>query len=327
MLASTSCRHLLQRRPPASRVVTRHANALRGNQRRTFVSSALQTLSEGFLDLAIAIPYPQSLPPYSGTIILVTVVSRLLFTVPFSIWAKKRQWRAEDVVIPQLQEEKPRLYKQVMDNMHKDRFRGNEDEARMEFEKRLRPTLTGRQKELFAQHHCSPKPTMLIPMVSQLPLFVGTSMLLSRMSQYPTVFDSESFLTLTSLSHSDPTLTLPIVLGLITLANVESSRWFISTEALERERKVAKWTAERRAKGHTVVEPKKILQSSMRLLSVARILIAAMVPEHSTLLDHFRYFWFAPNLGVGLLGFQTPASRSCRRIENGESHSDVAGQV
>ena len=119
---------------------------------------------------------------------------------------------------------------------------------------------------------------MLIPMVSQLPLFVGTSMLFSRLSQHPTVFDSESFLTLTSLSHSDPTLTLPIVLGLITLANVESSRFFMSAEALERERKVSQWTAEKRAKGHTVLEPKKIIQSSMRLFSIGRILIAAMVP-------------------------------------------------
>lgn len=53
---------------------------------RTFVSSTLQTVSEGFLDLAIALPYPESLPPYSTTIILATVVTRLVFTVPFSIW-------------------------------------------------------------------------------------------------------------------------------------------------------------------------------------------------------------------------------------------------
>lgn len=131
---------------------------------------------------------------------------------------------------------------------------------------------------MLSENNCSPLPTMLIPPVSQLPLFVGFSMMLSRLSQSPTVFDSESFLTLTSLSHSDPTSTLPIVLGLITLANVESSRWFISTEAMEREKKVAAWTAQRRAKGHVVLEPKKIIQTSLRGLAVGRILIAVMVP-------------------------------------------------
>ncbi|KAK7695905.1 hypothetical protein QCA50_000544 [Cerrena zonata] len=277
MLASTSTRLLCRRFVPHQHQPRRN-EVLRQLNHRTFVSSTLQTLGDGFLDLAVAIPYPQSLPPYSGTIILVTVVSRLFITVPFSIWAKRRQWKAEDVVVPELKQERPQLYKKVLADMHKDKFRGNEDEARMEFEKRMRPTLKAKQRELFAKHGCSPTATMLIPMASQLPLFVGTSMLFSRLSQHPTVFDSESFLTLTSLSHSDPTLTLPIVLGLITLANVESSRWFMSADALERERKVSQWTAEKRAKGHTVLQPKKIIQSSMRLFSIGRILIAAMVP-------------------------------------------------
>lgn len=92
------------------------------------------------------------------------------------------------------------------------------------------------------------------------------------------MFDSEEFLTLTSLAHPDPTATLPIVLGLITLANVETARWFMSAEALQREQKVAEWTAEKRAKGETVLEPKKIIQSGMRGLSIGRILIAAVIP-------------------------------------------------
>lgn len=56
------------------------------NSRRTFLSSAVETLSEGFLDFAIALPLPPSLPPYATTIITVTIISRLVFTVPFSIW-------------------------------------------------------------------------------------------------------------------------------------------------------------------------------------------------------------------------------------------------
>lgn len=36
--------------------------------------------------MAIALPLPPEWPAYSTTIILVTVVSRLAFTVPFSVW-------------------------------------------------------------------------------------------------------------------------------------------------------------------------------------------------------------------------------------------------
>jgi inner membrane protein COX18 len=52
--------------------------------RRTFVS--LDVLKDGFLDLAIALPIPPSWPAYSTTIILCTVLTRLAFTVPFSVW-------------------------------------------------------------------------------------------------------------------------------------------------------------------------------------------------------------------------------------------------
>jgi hypothetical protein len=122
---------------------------------------------------------------------------------------------------------------------------------------------------------------MLIPPLTQLPLFVGSSMFLSRLSQSPTVFDSESFLTLASLSHADPTAALPIALGLITLANVESSssiRWFASAEARERKELEEKRNAEKRARGDIVLQPQKIVQSALRLLSVGRILIGALVP-------------------------------------------------
>ncbi|KAF9818317.1 hypothetical protein IEO21_02832 [Rhodonia placenta] len=245
---------------------------------RKFASAAIQSLTDGFLDLAIALPLPPGLPPYSTTIILVTAVSRLIFTVPFSIWAKNRQWRAENFVIPQLRQEMPQLYQRAIRDMKTNGFRGDEDAARAEVNKRTKPLAEVRKKELLALHRCSPLPSMLIPPLTQLPLFVGFSMVLNNASKSPTVFDTEQFATLTSLVHSDPTLTLPIVLGLVTLANVESARWFLDAATLERQKKTAKWVAARRAKGETVVEPHKVIQSSLRALSVARILIAAVVP-------------------------------------------------
>lgn len=119
---------------------------------------------------------------------------------------------------------------------------------------------------------------MLIPLVTQLPVFVGFSVLLSHLSQAPTPFDSESFFTLSTLTHADPTGTLPIALGFVTLANVESSRWFMTEAQLEREKKVQQWKEQRVAKGETVLQPQKIIKSVLRLVSVGRIVVASMVP-------------------------------------------------
>lgn len=175
-----------------------------------------------------------------------------------------------------------------------------------------RDQMLARRKELFADHRCRPWLTMLIPPLTQLPLFVGSSMFLSRLSQSPmTVFDSESFLTLTSLSHADPTAALPIALGLITLANVESSasvRWFASAEARERKELEEKRTAEKRAQGNIILQPQKIVQSALRLLSVGRILIGALVPGVRTLILSFSHslplFSFCLSKKISLLLFQ-----------------------
>lgn len=119
---------------------------------------------------------------------------------------------------------------------------------------------------------------MAIPPLTQLPVFVGCSIVLAHVSQHPTPLDSESFLTLSTLVHPDPTAALPIALGFITLANVESSRWFMTDQQREREVKVQRWKEEKIAKGERVIEPQKIIKSALRLVSVGRILIATMVP-------------------------------------------------
>ncbi|KAH9999268.1 membrane insertase OXA1/ALB3/YidC, partial [Russula vinacea] len=237
-------------------------------------------IQDGFLDLAVALPWPSSFPPYSSTIILLTVVTRLALTVPFSVWAKRRQWRVEEVVIPHLQEARPLVEKQVVHDMRVERVHVSrtKEELRKMFDERVRKAMIARRKELFTEHRCRPFLTMAIPPLTQLPVFVGSSMLLSRLSQPPTVFDSEAFLTLTSLAHTDPTAALPIALGLITLVNVESSRWFVSAEGKEREEREQRRNAEKRARGDIVLEPQKIVQSALRVLSVGRILIGAVVP-------------------------------------------------
>ena len=59
-----------------------------GNRRR-IATTTLQSFTDGFLDLALAIPYPEFCPPYATTIILTTAISRLILTLPFSIWVSE----------------------------------------------------------------------------------------------------------------------------------------------------------------------------------------------------------------------------------------------
>lgn len=259
---------------------------------RTLFTSAVETLSEGFLDLALALPFPPSLPPYSTTIILFTVVSRLAFTLPFSIWAQQRRYRVEEIVQPTLEAMAPKVTEQIMQNMREEGllkvsekdYKDKKARAALNLKfkgilaKRTRKLLATRRRQLLRQHNCNPLGTFLIPITTQLPLFFGGSVVLSHLSRSATPFDSESFLMLTSLSHVDPTTTLPIVLGFLTLANVESSSWFM-TDAQRHKKAIADAKFDKSVEaGEIRFEWGRIVKSGLRLASVGRVLIASMIP-------------------------------------------------
>jgi inner membrane protein COX18 len=78
-------------------------------------------------------------------------------------------------------------------------------------------------------------------------------------------------------------MTLPIVLGVITMANVESSNWVMNAAERERSRQIEEKNAKIRAEGgQPNIEPKKLIKSGLRLLSIGRILIAAITPGVSS---------------------------------------------
>ena len=131
---------------------------------------------------------------------------------------------------------------------------------------------------MLSEHGVPPALIMAIPVLTQLPVFVFSSLVFSQLTQPPSVLDSETFLTLTSLVNPDPTVAIPVLIGMITFANVESAKWFVSDAQERREEKVEKWNAEKRARGEIVIAPKEIVQNALRVMSVGRILIAAVVP-------------------------------------------------
>ena len=120
---------------------------------------------------------------------------------------------------------------------------------------------------------------MVLPPLSQLPVFIGFTIILSRLSQDPTPFDSESFLTLTTLAHPDPTMTLPIILGLITMANVESNSWLMNAAERAKLRSLEQEKAKRiTEEGKRSIELGKVVKTALRGLSVLRIIVASVTP-------------------------------------------------
>lgn len=131
---------------------------------------------------------------------------------------------------------------------------------------------------MLVQYNCGPRLTFLLPIMTQLPLFFGSSVVLSHLCQSPTPFDAESFLTLSNLSHVDPTTTLPIVLGFITLANVESSTWFMTTAQRERKAAADVQFQKQAEAGVIKFERSRIVKPALRFASVGRVILASMVP-------------------------------------------------
>lgn len=79
--------HTVLKRVRPSPLHTRTALS-RTLQRRLFwseVSNALTPAANEFLDLAIALPFPPSFPPYASTVILGSVLLRLAF-LPTVLW-------------------------------------------------------------------------------------------------------------------------------------------------------------------------------------------------------------------------------------------------
>lgn len=101
------------------------------------------------------------------------------------------------------------------------------------------------------------------------------------------------------------------------MANVESSNWLMTATQKENMQLIEKKREAMRAAGKRILEPGQIIKTSLRGLSVFRILIASMMPgvrskfnikysslnlgiEYHSLLGHFGNIWPTSNVGDGL---------------------------
>lgn len=138
--------------------------------------------------------------------------------------------------------------------------------------------MTKSFNELIKERNCDPKWTIPVSALVQAPPYIAFSMILSRVAADPlTPFRSESFLTLTSLAHSDPTMALPIILGIISMANVDTRNWWLTAAERERDKKYHEWKAAKADKeGKPYIQSP--LKSALRGLSIVRIGLAMLVP-------------------------------------------------
>ncbi|EAU84864.2 hypothetical protein CC1G_00383 [Coprinopsis cinerea okayama7 len=241
--------------------------------RRTFLTG----LGNEFLDLALALPLPPGTPVYATTIILVTIATRAAL-LPVAIWGKQKSRVIEEVVMPIIAKEKPVVAQEVFEKMKADKIRGDKPFLIEYHAKRCQEILNARRKELMREHGCQTWKSMLVPPLVQLPPFFVITLMLRRLSEGPTPFDSEAFFTLTNLVHPDPTMTLPILLGVITMANVETNNWLMTATQRANLKKLEEKREKMKAEGKRILEPGKIIKNALRGLSVIRILVASVMP-------------------------------------------------
>ncbi|KAG5639282.1 hypothetical protein H0H81_004943 [Sphagnurus paluster] len=190
----------------------------------------------------------------------------------------------EEVALPELQRIKPLVSKQVLEEMKSQKIRGDKAYLTEVHKKRSIEVLKTARTQIFKKYKCQPLPSIIIPPLTQLPVFILGTIMLGRLSLDPTPFDSESFLTLSTLAHPDPTMTLPIVLGILTMVNVESGNWVMNAAERQRERQIEEKHAQAQAEaGKPTIKPKAVIKFFMRGLSIFRIIIAAIAPGSITL--------------------------------------------
>ncbi|KAK0468233.1 60Kd inner membrane protein-domain-containing protein [Desarmillaria tabescens] len=268
----------------------------------------LSSVANSFLDFATAIPYPTSLPPYSSTIILVTVLTRIAL-LPIATWGNNRMLRYQQLVIPEVEKRKPYIWQEELIKMRKEGFRGDKEETRKVLSKRIQPIFKGLEKQLCKVYRCQKIPTMVVPPLSQMAVFFPMSIFFGGVATDPfSGFDAESFMTLTSLSHPDETLTVPILVGLITMANVESSTWFMTATEKQAVAQREQRRKDAASKGVHHITPANGIKQALRVVSVMRIVFAAQVSGAVAL------YWATSSL-CGL--FQTWFMESLRRRKLG----------
>ncbi|GAA5966507.1 hypothetical protein JCM3765_007593 [Sporobolomyces pararoseus] len=201
------------------------------------------TLLEPLSTLFLSLPPSLSLS-YATFIPLLTIFYRSLTTLPVVLWQRKRTRRFTELVIPRLKKQQMELALKTRDECR--RLGKSYQEYQTTFKKRAKTLAYSLAKEF----NCSPRLTLILPPLIHIPIFITATLTLrdactralSTLSLTSTdlPIEESSYLTQTGLNHlqelsstsflwcpslilPDPTMFLPLGVGIISLLNVELS--------------------------------------------------------------------------------------------------------
>jgi mitochondrial inner membrane protein COX18 len=147
--------------------------------------------------------------------------------------------------------------------------------------------MEARRRQLYSHFNLGALHTVVLPAAVQLATFIPMTYLFLYTAMPPTPLDSESFLHLTTLTHYDPSNILPVAIGILNMANVDSHRWMLQPTRFKEQRQVEQNVVQaqlsrggpsQKAKYELKFRPSGIMASAARCLSVLRIIVAMQMP-------------------------------------------------
>ncbi|KAH7105410.1 hypothetical protein BKA62DRAFT_766781 [Auriculariales sp. MPI-PUGE-AT-0066] len=253
-------------------------------QRRTFLTETFAAGANQIIDLSLAIPWPADWPPYASTIVLLTLLQRTAL-LPLAIWTKRKVKIGRDVVVPELKRNSVRVVNHIEatplpNGLTKDTVMKVRRES-------YRELMEARRKQLFSHFGVGISRTVILPTLVQLGTFIPMSMLFVFIAVPPTPLDSECFMHLTNLTRNDPSNILPVAIGILNMANVDSHRWLVRTPLLKEQQQVdqnviqaqiAKGGPLKRRNFELKLNPSGMMTALARSFSVLRIVFAMQMP-------------------------------------------------
>ncbi|WVF70819.1 hypothetical protein IAT40_005613 [Kwoniella sp. CBS 6097] len=179
----------------------------------TPISTIFDPLIDPLSSFLLSLPHPFG---YGTTIIVLTLLVRTVFTLPVSLWQRKRAMKARRLVDPQMKIINAQLAESLVAESRKKGL------TYKQYVLELRRQLAEAQSTLHRLHGTNPTITTWSPLLVHIPIFVTLSLTIRKTLEMPSspVF-SESFFWLEKLGEVDPYGILPLVGMSMAFGNAE----------------------------------------------------------------------------------------------------------
>ncbi|KAK6905590.1 hypothetical protein I203_106420 [Kwoniella mangroviensis CBS 8507] len=179
----------------------------------TPVSTIFDPVIDPLSSLLLEINHPFG---YGISIICITLLVRTIFTLPVSLWQRKRALKTKQIVEPELKIINERLAKSIARDYRK------AGKGYKEYLLEVRRQVAKAQSALHKKHSTHPFITTWAPLLMHIPIFVTLSLTIRRTLEITnSPFSNENFLWLDHLGEVDPYGVLPILGSCLAFGNAE----------------------------------------------------------------------------------------------------------